>query len=160
MPPPPITQADLEKRVGVLRVRQLFANGQGGVDVDLVAEVIESALTEAVGIVRNGWPADEVEAVILNDPAVRRWVVEMVLGIQAEGDTTLLDKDGRHPMSGWYDRSEKRLTELAMTKRRSVTEGKEAGRNRNTRSRVAGGAGACSGVFASSPKNPRGVGGF
>lgn len=155
------TQADLELRIGGPRylVQLTDDDGDGIADVQVVSYIRIEASKIAKGILWGAWPSeDQIEALVLKDPAVLGFVCDLAAGIAGGRRPEWVTNDGK-PFFGWrYERGQRELRKLSELSLRTPAEA-EVGTNQTLAARTTGETPTYR-AFLPTREHPRGRGGF
>ncbi len=153
-----ITQADLENRIGVTELIHLTDDDDSGqADADKITWALSTASSYAKGLLYKGFQSEEkIELVVAADPALKNDVVEIAVGLLGGRRRQLVGEDGRNPYSGWREKAEQRLQQVAVAKRRAI--GEETGGSNDTIGTTVQPDRAM--IFAATKDDPIGPGGF
>lgn len=157
---PLITQAELERRIGADRARQLLDDDRDGqADQAAFEEVIQEASDVAGGELLGAFSQDQIVRLAAADRGLRGAVILVALGVLGERRPEFVDPQGRPLFAGFYDRGVARLKAYRSTASRIAAEEKE-GQNltMGTRLRAPRGVGVFS--FVPTRRNPKAGGGF
>lgn len=153
-----ITQQMLELRFGVRTVAQ-YCNDEGGATADatIVAEVLEEAEDEGIGLLGPGYTVEMAEQLAAADASVRGAFLEIAADVMGRRRVALLDAEGRSPFSGLRKRAEAVLTRVGKAQQRAKGE-ETAGRNRLVKTRTNRKPSPL--IMGGTSGNTRGSGGF
>lgn len=129
-----ITQSQLEMSMGGPDQLRMFTDddGDGIADPEPVNWIIEAATHDAAGILRAGWNAEQVVALVNADPAVRNHVLAIAKGFAGERRPQLTDPNGKMLFAALRDTARGFLQALAATQLRSIEEGLSVAANSKT----------------------------
>lgn len=122
---PVITQADLEKGMGGVKVVAQYTNDAGGSLPDPVnlAWILQKATDEGGGALLSAYSADEIVALVAADTAVQGYFIDIACGMCGARRPTIRDDRGK---TMWFDeraRAYKTLQDTAAAQKRSIAEG-------------------------------------
>lgn len=118
------TQADWELLVGSQNLAQMLDDdGDGVADAATVTAILEYASRIAEGLLLGAFgSASVIATLVAADVALKLSVCEIASDLAARRRPAFLSADGKTPYTGWRDRAEATLREVANAHRRSVGE--------------------------------------